>query len=342
MTETQTLTTSLKEKPMKLFSILALAALSFPAFSQTCQVQMVDNYSRVIRVFTAYGDQTCIEGMKECRKTIRLQPQLGGVDCIRVGSTPAPQPQPHPQPHPQPQPQPYPQPQPNPYPPQYGQIPEEVLRMNEIEQAINYVLEDCHVLPRVSGWANQLYIRGQFAGNYEIGRQDQELRRAIRDYQARGQCLMKHSSVLSIQFDRLLIESAIDRSLSRNCHVMPRVSGWANQLFIDNQFSGNFDINKPEDQMKLKAALADHLSTGRCIGRSRQEIQLLRDPRLIQDFANFQYRGCHVKLNVSGWANQLYVGNQFKGNFDSRSEVQKLQASLVELVLNRTCIYDPM
>lgn len=236
---------------MKFFSVIALAILSFPAFSQSCQVHMVDNYSRVIRVFSAYGDpNTCIEGMKECRKTIRLSPHLGGVDCIRAGggSTPPYNP-PHNPPH---------------NPPPLGHIPQEVLRMTEIEQGINFVLQDCHILPRVSGWANQLYLRGQFAGNYEVGRQDNELRWAIRDYQARGQCLMKRPQVLNIMFEPRLIDRAINGSLSRNCHVRPRVSGWANQLYIDGIFSGNFDVNSSSEQMKLKASLADLIASGRC------------------------------------------------------------------------------
>jgi hypothetical protein len=304
---------------MKLFVFLTLAVLGLPAFSQTCYVDMVDGYNRVVRTFSSYGEQnSCIEGMKECRKTIRLQPQLGGVDCIRATDT-----------------------NPNPYP-NPGGIPGEVARMTELDQAINYALEGCHVVPRVSGWANQLYVRGQFLGNFEVGRQDIELRRAIRDYQARGQCLLKQSRTLQIQFRPSLIQEAINFELARNCHVLPRVSGWANQLMINGQFSGNFDVNNQSEQARLKSELADNIVSGRCQQRSYEEIRLLQDPYLIQDFANFQYRGCHVKLNVSGWANQLYVGNQFAGNFDRNTEVKKLQSALVDLVIRGTCRLDRM
>ncbi len=324
---------------MKFFALLILATVSLPAFSQTCYVDMVDRYNRVVRSYTAYGEQSsCIEGMKQCRKAIRLEPHLGGVDCIRANDT-----QPNPNPYPNPNPNPYPNPNPNPYPnPNPGNIPDEVARMTDLEQAINFALQDCHVLPRVSGWANQLYVRGQFSGNFEVGRQDMELRRAIRDQQARGQCLLKQSRTLHIQFRPNLIQQAIDFQLARNCHVLPRVSGWANQLMVDGQFSGNFDVNSASDQSKLKSTLADHIVSGRCQERSYEEMRLLQDPYLIQDFANFQYRGCHVKMNVSGWANQLYVGSQFKGNFDKNSEVKKLQSALVDLVLNGTCRFDPM
>lgn len=94
--------------------------------------------------------------------------------------------------------------------------------------------------------------------------------------------------------------------------------------------------------MKLRSVLATHLMSGKCSSRSNYERQLLQNPRLIQDFANYQYRGCYVKLNVSGWANQLYVGNQFQRNFDKNSELQKLQKTLIDLVIHRSCVFDPM
>ena len=58
---------------MKKLFVLGLLSLSAEAFSQTCYVDMVDRYSRVVRTFTGYGDQnSCLEGMKECRKSIRF------------------------------------------------------------------------------------------------------------------------------------------------------------------------------------------------------------------------------------------------------------------------------
>lgn len=104
---------------MKLFTLLALTALSLPAFSQTCYVDMVHTPTqRVVRSFTGWGDSSCVEGMKECRKSIRLDyssnPHYpnGSLDCIRSGQY---NPQPNPNPYPNPNPNPYPNPQPNPY-----------------------------------------------------------------------------------------------------------------------------------------------------------------------------------------------------------------------------------
>jgi hypothetical protein len=71
---------------MKKLFLFSLLCMSLQAFAQICEVDMTDRYGRVVRTFRAYGDQnTCIEGMKECRKTIRLSPHLGGVDCVRRG-----------------------------------------------------------------------------------------------------------------------------------------------------------------------------------------------------------------------------------------------------------------
>jgi hypothetical protein len=337
---------------MKFFILLSFATLSFSAFAQTCEVDMVDRYNRVVRTFRAYGDpQTCIEGMKECRKSIRLDysndPHYpnGSLDCVRAGGN-QPNPNPYPNPNPNPNPNPYPNPNPNPYPNPnpnpYPQIPDEVLRMNELEQAINFTLQNCHVLARVDGWANQLYVNGQFSGNYQAGAQDIELRRVIRDHQMRGNCMLKPGRELQIMFSPNLIQDAIDYTLARNCHVLPRVDGWANQLYINGVFKGNYNASTPTDQAKLKAALANGIVTGQCQERSYEEKRLLQDPYLIQAFANFQYRGCHVRLNVDGWANQVYVANQFKGNYNRTTEVKKLQSALVALVVNGTCRFDPM
>ena len=78
---------------MKRLLLLALLSLSSQVFAQVCEVDMTNRYNQVVRTFRAYGaPDTCIEGMKECRKTIRLQPQLGGVDCVRRGDYNPPNP----------------------------------------------------------------------------------------------------------------------------------------------------------------------------------------------------------------------------------------------------------
>ena len=84
---------------MKQLFLFAILCMSAQVFAQTCEVDMTDRYNRVVRTYRAYGnDNTCIEGMKQCRKAIRLEPHLGGVDCVRRGDYNPPNP-------------------PNPYPP---------------------------------------------------------------------------------------------------------------------------------------------------------------------------------------------------------------------------------
>lgn len=67
---------------MKSLFLFAMLLMSVQAFAQVCEVEMKDRYNRTIRVFREYD---CQESMKQCRKTIRLQPHLGGVDCVRRG-----------------------------------------------------------------------------------------------------------------------------------------------------------------------------------------------------------------------------------------------------------------
>jgi len=100
---------------MKKLLVFGLLSLSAQAFSQTCYVDMVDRYNRVVRTFTGYGDaDTCLEGMKECRKSIRLDysnnPQYpnNSLDCVRAGGNQIPNPPHNPNPPYNPNPNPYP------------------------------------------------------------------------------------------------------------------------------------------------------------------------------------------------------------------------------------------
>ncbi len=80
---------------------------------------MTDLRGRRLDSFRAYDNgNDCLEGMKECRKQIRLRGLLNRADCVRVGQqpTPNPYPNPYPNPNPYPTPNPYPNPYPNPVP----------------------------------------------------------------------------------------------------------------------------------------------------------------------------------------------------------------------------------
>lgn len=103
---------------MKNFFLLAVLAMSAQtAFAQTCEVDMVYNQRTVVRTYRVLGTPgSCVEGLKECRKAIRLDATLSQypqstLDCVQVEAripTPAPQPIPQPRPIPQPMPQPMP------------------------------------------------------------------------------------------------------------------------------------------------------------------------------------------------------------------------------------------
>lgn len=324
---------------MKSLITLTLLLGAGAASANICTVDMVDSYRRTIRTYTSYDAPNCMEAMRDCRKEIRLEPGLGGVDCLRVTANPDPRPNPYPTPTPTPtptpvpNPTPIPQPNPNPLP---GNLPTEVYQMGPIEQAAAYTLNGCHVLMNVEGWANQLYVNGQFAGNFKSGSEDARLSAEIRRRQYDGLCTLKRASVLQLQFSPTLIQEAVDRTLSRNCYVKPKVEGWADQLYVNGQFSGNYSSNY-YDQMKLRAALASGLDSGTCIRRTYEELQIMNNPYLIQDFIEHRYRNCYVLPNVSGWANQLYVNGQFSGNFHKNTEVTQLKVVLAEKVMNGTC-----
>lgn len=93
----------------KVLLAAAMTMMSVSAFALQCEVDMVD--SRTNRLITTiraydYGDD-CKEGMKECRKEIRLRGLLNRADCVRATvNYPNPNPNPNPWPNPNPNPGP--------------------------------------------------------------------------------------------------------------------------------------------------------------------------------------------------------------------------------------------
>lgn len=90
---------------MRLLTLIVFTVLSISSYAQTCYVDMVHTPTqRVVRSFVGYGDShSCLEGMKECRKSIRLDysnhPSYpnNSLDCVRSGSyRPNPNPNPYP------------------------------------------------------------------------------------------------------------------------------------------------------------------------------------------------------------------------------------------------------
>jgi hypothetical protein len=93
------------------------------------------------------------------------------------------------------------------------------------------------------------------------------------------------------------------------CEVRYRVSGWANQLYVNGIFSGNFEDGI--QNVALAQAIDDYLAMGRCHYQSSEQIalrkSLARNPYLIDDFVRGRSRNCYVLLGVSGWANQVFI-----------------------------------
>lgn len=131
----------------------------------------------------------------------------------------------------------------------------------------------------------------------------------------------------------LITEAATGRLIG--CEI--RAHGRLNQLFVNGAFSGNFEMGY--DDLRLASALDSYLYQGVCRRISTYEMQVRSNPYLIEDFASGRSRNCHVRLNVAGWANQLYVNGNFEGNFDNRTEVERLRQVIADQILNGRCQY---
>jgi hypothetical protein len=79
---------------MKLL-MAALLLMSVQTFAQVCEVELVDTQTnQIIKTFRTHGDLSrCLEGMKDCRKSIRLEYSknteypLHRLDCIRINAS---------------------------------------------------------------------------------------------------------------------------------------------------------------------------------------------------------------------------------------------------------------
>lgn len=99
---------TLVEEPMSKLFIAAVMSLSTSAFANVCHVDMVDTYTnRLIERFRSYDEfDGCKEGMKACRKEIRMRGLVNRADCLRDSIGPVPTPVPTPVPVPTPIPTP--------------------------------------------------------------------------------------------------------------------------------------------------------------------------------------------------------------------------------------------
>lgn len=142
--------------------LLGLLSLSATAFGQTCRVDMIDSFGRTIQTFRAYGDiDSCIEGMKECRKTIRFGSNPRGVDCVRVGggnTIPVPPTFPPTNPNP------------NPFPPTYGRDNNRMVTPNE-----SVIYNNSYYKVIGTSFNGTLAIKSDWSGNITQGIRREEI-----------------------------------------------------------------------------------------------------------------------------------------------------------------------
>ena len=126
-------------------------------------------------------------------------------------------------------------------------------------------------------------------------------------------------------------------SLKRN------VQGYYFQLYVHNQFKGNYDKNDYYQMEQLRSKLRRMTNGYQHPLKSRSELRRLlnlsNNRTLIQDFTNGLYRNCYVKPYVDGRYHQVYVNGRFKGNFDITygNGRRDLEESLRNLVSRGSC-----
>lgn len=247
---------------MKKFSV-ALFTLFFTAqVHALCIVELQDYYGRSIRT---YRDYVCREAQKACGYDRRISGRTDAQcvvvydDADRPIPNPNPYPNPNPNPFPNPNPNPFPNPNPNPYPGQDWQ------RMSVIDQAANFIFEGCYVLKDVSGWANQLFVRNVFSGNFDTNHGDYELSRRLEDLIYNRTCVYKSQQEINLMFSPNLIFDFANGNRYRNCYVKTRVpgnGGYYNQIYVNGVFRGNY-LEYQDDKL-LRSELARIVMNGTC------------------------------------------------------------------------------
>ena len=112
----------------------------------------------------------------------------------------------------------------------------------------------CSVKLNIQGY-NQVYVEGDFSGNYVIGRDDGVLENVLKDYQLNGKC---RDTAYRGGYAR--IDSAVADQYA-GCSVKKDIEGYL-QLYIDGSFSGNFPIGLKEAE--LENTIGTLIARGEC------------------------------------------------------------------------------
>ncbi len=161
-----------------------------------------------------------------------------------------------------------------------------------VRDASNNKIASCTVKLLVDGWANQLYIHGFFSGNFAEN-ESNLLAERLKKHVSTGRCTYVGGTS---QLPKIVLNAMNGKY--RLIKVKPWVDGWANQLYIDGEFCGNF--NEDQSQQLQEAIMYNDIR---------------KFPEIVRDAEKGLIEGCSVKFLVHGWANQLYLRGKFAGNF---------------------------
>ena len=116
-----------------------------------------------------------------------------------------------------------------------------------------------------------------------------------------------------------------------NCQVKLWVDNKYNQLYVFDEFKGNFTSAQHK---KLVNRIKANIWAGKCYYLESE----MRLPKIIKDASNNEIVNCQVKLWVDNKYNQLYVFDEFKGNFTS-AEHKKLVKRIKAKINVGKCYY---
>ncbi len=211
----------------KLAIVSLLLSIAAPAMAD-CLVELQGSNTQ------PFIKAQCREAMKQCSKYRRQSNQMGSR-CTIVDRN-------------------Y-----NPYPTPNPQGPSRTI----IQDFINGHSRNCNIQPYVNGMYHQVYINGQFRGNYDVTNRhgERNLSRVLNNYVRNGSCDYNRNGQ---QHDpsRYIIQDYVS-DVYVNCYVEPNVGGY-HQVYVNGQFKGNYDISNYSEKYNLKRVLTNYDRQGTC------------------------------------------------------------------------------
>lgn len=318
-------------------TLLGLMVLSFSSIS------FADCYVELTGVNTQpFIEATCKDALRECNKFKRVN-NYNSAKCTTLDSDYYPTPVPVPTPVP-PHNGGYNDGYNDGHNPSSNDVYQIISGMDLVDQASSRLFEGLYVKRYVDGWADQLYVNGYFKGNFTSDYASQAtLKRTIRDL-TYSQHPLKSEAKLNIILKRPMLLTKLASYQFEGCYIKENVDGWADQLYVNGYFKGNFSTSDRTAEVELRSMLADYITNRTCKLKSRDVLEIMNSPYLLEDMARRQYRNCYVNLNVDGWATQLYINGYFKGNYklSDAGEKSKLLSTITDNIVNGTCKFDPI